>query len=276
MAGTTSPTPDRPEGGAAGLKRSPAVDVAGLTRPPLLAPPEFLARFDTAAAEFAQLVADGDLDAPVPPCPEWTFTDLIAHLGEVHQWARHAVIAGNPNAEPVPAPSGRPALVEWYREAAGALSGTLKQTDPAAPAWTFGPEPRTASFWFRRQVHEITVHLWDAKVSQGLTATIDDIVARDGIDELTGMFFPRQVRLGRTPPLAQALALETDQDRWVLAGNGTGPTGPGDARADATIAGPSEALLLLLWGRTGPDDPRLTVTGDENAAHAVLNHALTP
>lgn len=240
---------------------------------------DFLSRLDSAAEQFADLAATGDLTAPVPSCPSWTFTDLVAHVGEIHQWARHAVVAGNPDAKPIPAPSAGPALAEWYREAAGLLSSTLRQTDPQAPAWSFGPKPRTASFWFRRQAHETTMHLWDAGVSQGLDRPIDPALAWDGVDEVATVFFPRQVRLGRTGPLEHSLALvgtgPEPLGRLVLAGDGSGPVAP-DSPAEATITGPADVLLLLLWGRTGLDDPRLTVTGDEAAAHVVLNHALTP
>jgi hypothetical protein len=44
----------------------------------------------------------------------------------------------------------------------------------------------------------------------------------------------------------------------VLHGDGTGGA-PGSA--DAEVSGPAEALVLLLWGRLGLDDRRLTVTG---------------
>ena len=243
---------------------------------PRLASTDFLDRLEHSANRFAELASTGDLEAPVPPCPDWTLADLVSHLGEIHQWARHAVVAGNPDADLVPAPSARPALIDWYQDAAGALSGTLRATDPQTPVWTFGPKPRTASFWMRRQAHETTIHLWDAETSQGSAAPLDDTLARDGIDELISMFFPRQVRLGRIAPLAQALALEASgvPQRWVLAGDGTDPAaGP---PVDATVSGPAEALLLLLWGRIGLDDPRLALAGADVAAHAVLQQALTP
>jgi len=260
--------------------RVPEPSTLGL-RPPRLALPDFLNRLDSSTNRFAELVAAGDLDARVPPCPDWSFADLVAHLGEVHQWATHAIVAGNPNADPVPAPSGRDALAEWYRDAVDSLLNTLKATDPLAPAWGFGPKPRTASFWFRRQAHETTIHLWDAETSQGTATSIDEALALDGIDELTSVFFPRQVRLGRIDALEHRLALQTTSptsgsNRWVLAGDGTGPASAPDAPAEATITGPAESLLLLLWGRAGLDDARIAVSGDEAAARAVLATAITP
>ena len=35
-------------------------------------------------AELAQII-DGDLERPVPTCPEWTFRQLATHLGRGHR-----------------------------------------------------------------------------------------------------------------------------------------------------------------------------------------------
>ncbi len=86
------------------------------------------------------------------------------------------------------------------------------------------------------------------------------------------MFFPRQVRLGRTPPLERAMNLVTDNGRWVLAGDGTRP----EAEAGTTVSGPADAILLLLWNRIGLEDDRLTLAGDEQVAHAVLQAGIVP
>jgi uncharacterized protein (TIGR03083 family) len=237
-----------------------------------LTPTAYLPHLAAAADAFAAVLEAGDLDAPVPGCAPWRLADLAAHLGEVHRWACTAVVEGHPDA-PVPeAPTGRAALVAWFREGAGALLSALADTDPETPCWTFGPPPRTAAFWFRRQTHETAVHAGDAAASQGTVRPYGTELARDGIDEVVGVFFPRQVRLGRTPPLSHTMAVEpVEGGRWVLAGDGTAPP----PVASATVSGPAEALLLLLWHRTTLDDPRLGVVGDRAAADAVLGSALT-
>jgi hypothetical protein len=38
---------------------------------------DFVSRLDRAVEQFADLVATGDLAAPVPSCPGWTFADLV-------------------------------------------------------------------------------------------------------------------------------------------------------------------------------------------------------
>lgn len=241
----------------------------------------YLPRLESAAQRFEQLLAEGDLEAPVPPCPGWRLADLAGHLGRVHQWANHAVVEGNPDAVTTSAPTSRDGLVEWYRDASGTLVQTLRASDPQTPAWGFGPKPRTVAFWHRRQAHEATMHLWDAGASQGAPAPIDVALALDGIDEVVSMFFPRQVLLGRTPALERSLALESigpgaGPRRWVLAGAGSGPASAPDAAAEVTVEGPAEALLLLLWGRIGLDDVRLAVSGDQAAARTVLGAGITP
>jgi uncharacterized protein (TIGR03083 family) len=233
-----------------------------------LAPLTYLAHLERAAGDVAGRLESGDLDAPVPGCPGWTLTDLAHHLGGIHRWARIAVVEGPSDERTVDAPSDGAALVDWFRAGASALTETLRATDPATPCWTFGPRPRSAAFWFRRQAHETVLHAHDAAASQGAAAPLDPELALDGVDEVVTMFFPRQRRLGRTAPLPAALGLtSTEGGRWVLGRDGD---------PDATVSGPAEALLLLLWHRIGLDDPRLAVSGSRAAADAVLAGALTP
>ena len=83
-----------------------------------------------ATADFAALAADADLDALVPDCPGWTVASLIVHLGGIHQWARHAVVEGNPEGRPEPAPDDG-ALDGWYLTHAAALLAELCRPGPA-------------------------------------------------------------------------------------------------------------------------------------------------
>jgi len=234
-----------------------------------LAPLTCLVHLDRAAGDVLARLETGDLDAPVPGFPRWRLTDLAYHLGGIHRWARTAVVAGPSDERTVAGPTDRAALVGWFRAGASALLATLRATDPATPCWTFGPEPRTAEFWFRRQAHEIVLHAYDAAASQGVTTPVVPMLALDGIDEVVTMFFPRQINLGRTASPPVSLALEPDEGgRWVLTGDDPAPA--------ATVTGPAEAVLLLLWHRVGLDDPRLAVTGSRADADAVLAVALTP
>lgn len=239
-----------------------------------------LAHLRAAVADVREVLATGDLDARVPACPEWSLRQLGWHLGQIHRWVCGSILAGRSAAGAPPGPADRPGLLAWYDEGAGALLDLLAGTDPDTPCWTFGPHPRTARFWFRRQAHEHAVHVLDAHASQGEQAALDPVLALDGVDEVVDMFFPRQVRLGRIAPLTRSLAVQAEGQAvagareacWVLASDGTGPA----PVPEATVTGPADALDLLLWGRIGLDDARLRLDGDPEAARAVLATAIVP
>jgi len=113
----------------------------------------------------------------------------------------------------------------------------------------------------------------------GTTWPLDADLARDGIDEVARLFFPRQVRLGRIAPLTRSLLVQPDgaATGHLLAGDGLDPrAAAARGPAEATVSGPAEALYLLLWGRTGLDDARLRLDGDPGAARAVLGTAIVP
>lgn len=230
---------------------------------------DWIDELDRATGSFAALLETADLDAEVPACPGWTLTDLADHLGGVHQWAAHAVVAGNPEGDPPPAPRERAALVEWYRTHSGDLVRLLDESGPDAPAWTFGAEPHTTAFWRRRQVHETVMHLWDGQASQGLSPDLDPAIALDGLDELVDVFYPRQVRLGRTDPLPAGLGL-VPRDAPGQPGLVIGPS------PEVSLEGTASTLLLLLWHRLDLAGSDVRVTGDRALAERLLGYAIAP
>lgn len=237
-----------------------------------MTPEQHVLFFRAEAEAFGRVLATGDLDAPVPACPGWSLTDLTAHLGGVHRWARGAILSGPAHLGKASIPDGREAIGSWFAEGAAALHQTLARAEATTPCWTFD-EATTVAFWMRRQAHETAVHRWDAECSQGTPGPIHAALAGDGVHEVVDMFFPRQVRLGRMPPLGRSLRLVPAEGApCTLAGDGTGAPG----EADAELAGPAEALLLLLWGRTGVDDPRLRLSGSRAAAEEILAGPITP
>lgn len=242
--------------------------------PALITPAQALEHLGGGIAGFVDLLATADFGARVPACPGWTVRDLVVHLGDVHRWVLHVMTTDNTDEPPPEAPDGDDALVRWYRGAAADLTRFLAETDPDTPVWTFGPRPRTAAFWFRRQAHEVAVHHWDLGSAAVIDVGYDRELAEDGIDEVVTMFFPRQVRLRRIEPLTTSLGLEPagSEQRWVLSGNGTAPA----AEPDATVSGPAADLLLLLWGRLDLADERLRLSGSPAAAASVLGAGIVP
>lgn len=210
---------------------------------------------------FAQVVEHGDLAAPITSCPGWTLRKLVDHLGGVHQWAAHAVAAGDPTLQPEPAPpEGGAELAAWYRRHASDLVDVLTQRSPDAPAWTMDPGDQSVGFWRRRQVHEVTLHLWDAEQALGTPRPIRSELAWDGVAEVVDIMYPRQVRLGRTTPLVPAIRLTAaDLDDSLVIGNGE----------PVEVIAPADVLLRALWHRAGDD---------EIGSHAIslLSGALTP
>lgn len=226
---------------------------------------------------FAAALAGGDLDAPVAACPGWVLRDVAWHLGTVHRWVVGAITQGRPLELEETGPVDRVALVDWYRAAAHDLADLLARTPDDTPCWHFGPTPRTARFWSRRQAHETAMHALDATLAVGGPAAYPAALALDGVDEVVTVFFPRQVSLGRTAVLTRSLAVapdEADGVRWVLSGDGTAPLH--DGPAGATLRGPAAVLLQVLWKRLPPDVPQVSVEGDPGAVEAVLAARLTP
>ena len=199
---------------------------------------------------------------------------LVGHLGEAHRWAAHAVREGNPHApEPDPPLTDRVGLSAWYAESAALLVATLREVGPDTRA---GPSDRgrvqqDSGRAARRTKPPCTAGTW--RRPQVRRPGYPEPLALDAVDEVATMFFPRQVRLGRIPPLTAALAVAVDDQEWVLAGDGIAPP---ERTPDATVRGPADVLALLLWGRVGLDDQRVTLTGDRSAAAAVLSAGIVP
>ncbi len=248
----------------------------------LSAPPVLALRPPGGAATYRDLlgglqdaflagVRAADHDARVPWCGRWRVRSLVVHLARVHHWAA----AEAARRREVPLGRGPFVLDDLYATCAAELRATLDALDPAATASTLlGPGP--VAFWHRRQVHETLVHLWDLRTAAGLptkgpgTGPSSVPVWADAVDELVTVVQPRQVRLGRTPPLPVRVRVDADDAgrTWAL--------GPDGRDADVVVTGPAEALALLLWRRTTPDDARLRVTGDADALRTLLTSRLVP
>lgn len=203
-----------------------------------------MARLREATARFAGVLARADLAAEVPACPGWTVADLAEHLRSVHLWAAHAVTEGTPDGVPAPGMLDRPSLAAGYRAAAGHLVDVLAATPPDAPVWAFGPKPRVAQFWRRRQVHETNIHLYDALAAWGFADdwSLEPALARDGVEEVATIFYPRQLRLERTAALPGTLRLMTTDTEGD-------PIELGGGEPVTEVHDEAERLLLMLWGR---------------------------
>ncbi|MDT7550175.1 MAG: hypothetical protein QOE84_2569 [Actinomycetota bacterium] len=210
------------------------------------------------------VLARAALSEPVAGCPGWTVRELVEHLGGVHRWATQIVQTGAP--QQADEPSGIADLPGWFDEGATELIRTLVASDPEAACWSF-TAARTAGFWRRRQALETAVHRWDAERALGEPGPIDSGLAAAGVTEVVELMTPRQVRMGRIPPLVAGLELRATD---------TGATWQLGESQVASVAATAEQLLLLLWHRIDPADPRVRTDGDRETADAVLRLALAP
>ncbi len=249
------------------------------------------AELKASTAIIARLVADGDLTAPIPTCPDWTLRKLAAHVGRAHRWA--AEITGTRSAEFIPfrsVPDGK--LPEDQREAAGWLEAGAERVIAAVreadgdPVWAFvGNQPTgsqvPAGFWGRRMAHETLVHRADAQLAAGEPVEVEPGLAADAIDEWLDVMSGSQ--LGQPDPRASALPAGAtlhvhaalagratpaeDLDRipseWLVSHGEDGVTVKREhAKADVAVTGPADRLLLVLLRRLPADDPPITVYGD--------------
>jgi uncharacterized protein (TIGR03083 family) len=228
-------------------------------------PDQYLAVITTESVALADAAERGGLDAPVPSCPEWTVADLVAHIGEVQQWARIMVeqrVQERLSRRSLPfAPRG-PELIPWFRLQAPALVAALEATDPATPMWAFAGE-QTARFWFRRQAHEVAIHRWDAQGASGSTTPIDAPLAADGVDERLDMLgsFEPITGSGETIHLhCTDTAPEVDGE-WVVTLTEEGlRTERVHAKSDVAVRGTASDLDLFVFGRV--DSSVFEVFGD--------------
>lgn len=225
---------------------------------------------ETIAAAGAALTAAGRADpgAPVPWCPGWAVSSVLAHVGRVHEWVTGMVASAATEARPFP---GSPeltgeVLADWADERRHDLLQALSEADPDRPMWAFGAQSPTR-FWARRQAHETAVHAVDATAAAGQAWTIPGEVADDGLTEFLTLFLP--VAWRRQPPAwgeGRTVHLHrTDGDGERLLTIGSPPQlGIGHARGDLAVRG--SAQDLLLWALNRPASVQLF--GDTGLARA--------
>ncbi|MFI6321947.1 maleylpyruvate isomerase family mycothiol-dependent enzyme [Nonomuraea sp. NPDC050556] len=236
-----------------------------------------LERFDEEATRFVALITGADLTTPVPTCPGWTLADLVTHLGQVHRWAEHTVrthATSRPSfREAAPEPPPGTDLPGWLASGIEPLKATLRAADPDAPVWAWGADQHVR-FWPRRMWHETLIHRTDVEQALGLSVTIPEDAAVDGIDEfLANLPHARNIapRLADLTTDGQTLHLHaTDTDgEWLVTMPPAYSWTRGHTKADVAVRGPVAELLLMVYGRRPPET--LTTFGDPTLLTTWLN-----
>jgi uncharacterized protein (TIGR03083 family) len=184
-------------------------------------------------------------------------------------------VNGAPPDDDPAIPSDDDQLADWLRAGAADLVAALEDADPSAPTWHPFPVARVTRVWPRRQAIETVLHRWDAEAAAGWSATIDPVLASDGIDEYFEVALPRlMAREGVTlPPGSIHLHCTDVAGEWLVraAGDGSLAVRREHAKGDAALRGPAEPMLLRLWGRSSERAHELDVVGDEAVAAAWLS-----
>lgn len=225
-------------------------------------------------AETAAMVAAARLDvnAPVDGCPGWDVAKLCQHLGTVQRWSATALrTSTQPDRSTLerPEPGGE---VDYLAGGVTTLLDALRNRHAEDPVWNFSKAPQVASFWARRQMHEVVIHRWDAQRAVGEPDPIDPAVAIDGIDELFDIFVP--LRLGGRDGIdiggsVHLHCTDVPEGSAEHAGEWTFHTSDGifslhrgHAKGDCALRGRASDLLLMLWRRIAPTAESLTAFGD--------------
>jgi uncharacterized protein (TIGR03083 family) len=216
-----------------------------------------------------ETAAKAGLTAPVPTCPAWDVTKLVAHQGMVHRWAAANLRGEKDHDTSASHAEGLAAadLLGWYSHGLAALVDTLRSTADDAKALVFlndAPPPRR--FWARRQAHETTIHSADAVAAvrgRWLTASDVDIepaLAADGVDEILMGFVTRgKGKLRADEPFSVLVSATDTGHAWTLrVSDGPIVTTPGETgQPDAVFSGTAAQLYLSLWNRAD----EITATG---------------
>ena len=248
----------------------------------------FYAELRACTAELAEIIG-GDLERPVPTCPEWTLRQLATHVGRGHRWAAEIVATRATSVIPVhEVPDGKlpedPARhAQWLNAGAARVIEAVTAAGSEL-VWTFiGMRP--APFWGRRRAPEAAVHLAGAQLAAGRDAGLAPGFAGARVGEMptrtaAGPGGPTDLGPARAQGLrgqGQTLHFHaTDPGlagtgEWLVARTPSGITvQPGHGKADVAVRGPAVSLLLVLTRRLTPSDPTIEVHGD----HALFTHWL--
>jgi uncharacterized protein (TIGR03083 family) len=217
--------------------------------------------------------AGGNLDAPVPTCPEWTVADLVQHVAEVYLHKTECMRRGE-FPQPWPPDRGQEPPLERLDRAGAGLAAEFAARDPGSATVTWYEPDQTVGFWIRRMAQETVIHRVDAELARGPAGPIPADLALDGISEVLECFlrygsqrWPEEFA-GLPDHATPPVLVTAGGDAWLVRAAKDGvtvrPTPAESPAGDAAarVGGDPESVLLWLWRRVG--DERVTVSGDRD------------
>lgn len=246
-----------------------------------------LAHLRAESSRFADVLADVNPDAPVPPCPDWTAADLLWHLSEVqHFWGTivRDRLTDRADYDRAVRPEGYPALRDFFASSSAMLVDALDATSDDVAVWTWFEADQSVAFVRRRQAHEALIHRLDAELTADAVTTVDAALATDGVLEVIEWMFGGPTWATRTEdgPIGRLVARDTDAHWLVQMGRVSGVSpDTGESYTDEPvlwlvdagaptfeIAGSARDLDAWLWNR--PPLAEISRTGDTSALEAMI------
>lgn len=232
-----------------------------------------LAIIGSEAQRFAEALSAVDPARECPTCPDWTASDLLWHLTNVHFFWAGILARRIQSPDDLPAverakperPAAPAELLRLREQATAALLRELADRDDAEPCWSWWPPDQTVGFTRRMQTYEATMHRVDAELTAGTTVSpITPEVAAGAVDHAVDVMWGwMQERASyRAHAVLEFVATDTPQTWLVEVGAWTGEQvgpdvgGPRAVRATAgeptaTVRGSAEDLALWAWTRGG-------------------------
>ena len=229
---------------------------------------------------FASALGDAPPDTRVPTCPDWSVTELAAHLGLIHRWAEHLVRFLAPvriSSEKMNIVRG-PANPRWLQEGGSDLVATLRASEPDASMWAWGADQHVR-FWSRRQLHETLVHRADLELALGRTVRAEPDVCADGIDEFlanltsSASFSPAVRDLRGTGQMLRFKPVDVGRSWTVRIDDHGFDVSEVDGPSDAELSGPAVDLLLVLYRRQALSGSQVVAGGDRDLVDFWLAHS---
>jgi uncharacterized protein (TIGR03083 family) len=232
-----------------------------------------LSIIDSESRRLADVLSGLDPDRRCATCPDWTASDLLWHLTNVHFFWAGILARGVRSEAGLPAierakparPDAVADVLVLREQATAALLHELANRDDTEPCWSWWPPDQTVGFTRRMQTYEATMHRVDAEMTAGLPlSSIAKDVAAGSIDHAVDVMWgwkPDESTY-RAEGVVEFLATDTSE-RWLVeVGSWTAaapePGGNGDVPmavratagdATATVMAPVEDLALWAWTR---------------------------
>lgn len=247
-----------------------------------------LSVISTESQRFADVLGDVDPGRPCPSCPDWSASDLLWHLTEVHLfWAgileRRVVDAAElddvERSKP-PRPEAISDMLALRQQATTRLVGQLSERADDEACWSWWEPDQTVGFTRRMQTYEATMHRVDAELTAGISISpIAKDVAAGSVDHAVDVMWGWMPETAEYAPecTVEFRATDTDQrwlvecGKWTAEGEHGPMGGPRAQRASATessavASGSAVDLALWAWTRGGT----VQTSGDPAAIAALM------